>query len=118
MPCYRRYPNKFFCNSNSPLAGVPAKAIRTYLGLGKVNTHSNKGKANVEGDDPSPGMNLFQADIRGMIGALDFIYEDENEVNIITRSQSKKSSVNSQIVQGIIAYINMNCKSPLRWVDR
>jgi len=42
----------------------------------------------VEGDDPSPGMNLFQADIRGMIGALDFIYEDENEVNIITRSQS------------------------------
>lgn len=89
MPCYRRYPNKFFCNSNSPLAGVPAKAIRTYLGLGKVNTHSNKGKANVEGDDPSPGMNLFHADIRRMIGALD-VLKDENEVNMIKRSQSQK----------------------------
>lgn len=44
----------------------------------------------MEGDDPSPGMNLFHADIRRMIGALDVIYEDENEVNMITRSQSKK----------------------------
>jgi len=43
----------------------------------------------VEGDDPSPGMNLFHADIRRMIGALD-VLKDENEVNMIKRSQSQK----------------------------